>query len=541
MHRVGESSIKADSGPGWVWPLLVGLATAFAALLRFSHGGHSLWVDELHTGWVVLGPWHALVQRAALGNHGPVYFAAVKLMVAWLGTDETGLRALSMFCGTLLVPATYAVARLWGVDAPVALAAAVAVALDPQVQWFAQEARPYALLQLGTLGHLALCWWAAGREWSPLRGATWAIVAAVLLAVHLAFVQVLAAQALALLLWYGRLGSSEKKARTLCRLWAAWAAVVLMSLPLWPLAATVVRHRWIWQGVFPPWGQVLMQILQGAVPWGAGLAGGVLVAWVFRRWPGAAVRRTGPGQARSAGSSLPLLLATACVVLGPGAALAGAVSGTVEAFFPRYLTPAHAALGVCWALWTNRLGVPLARHAAALGLGVLALLGWPTARWWYQGQLGRWHFSENWAGAVSRLRNEALPGELVWLAPALVEEKLYSHAATPCLREYLCYPLRSLYWPGPVRVEPVVLADKKAVGGKLWSEVSRAQRCWLLVRGGTWRRDQVLSTVAQAAQKHGLELSAAHVRFADRVHLLRLSFVPGEGPGREQRSQTNGP
>ena len=84
----------------------------------------------------------------------PLYY-----YLAWgweriFGSGETGMRLLPALLGTLLVPATWAAARVT-LPARSALIAAALVALSPLLVWYSQEARPYALfVLLATLGFL---------------------------------------------------------------------------------------------------------------------------------------------------------------------------------------------------------------------------------------------------------------------------------------------------------------------------------------------------------------------------------------------------
>ena len=84
----------------------------------------------------------------------PLYY-----YLAWggekaFGSGETGMRVLPALLGTLLVPVTWAAARVTLPERPALIAAAL-VALSPLLVWYSQEARPYALFALlATLGFL---------------------------------------------------------------------------------------------------------------------------------------------------------------------------------------------------------------------------------------------------------------------------------------------------------------------------------------------------------------------------------------------------
>lgn len=73
----------------------------------WSLAGESLWLDELHTSWVVADEWSQIAARAQAGNQSPAYFYLVKLTVKLLGqlpiaaSQETALRLPSMISWSL--------------------------------------------------------------------------------------------------------------------------------------------------------------------------------------------------------------------------------------------------------------------------------------------------------------------------------------------------------------------------------------------------------------------------------------------------------
>ncbi|MEZ6075018.1 MAG: hypothetical protein R3C56_04880 [Pirellulaceae bacterium] len=45
----------------------------------------SLWLDELHTSWVVAGPWSDVASRARQGNQSPLFFWVLGGLTKTLG------------------------------------------------------------------------------------------------------------------------------------------------------------------------------------------------------------------------------------------------------------------------------------------------------------------------------------------------------------------------------------------------------------------------------------------------------------------------
>jgi hypothetical protein len=148
--------------------LLVGLLTLFALLLRLSDlGARALAPDESSSFYFSQLPLSALLWSLC-DPHPPGYYLLLRSVTAF-SQSEAWLRLPSALAGTLAVPLTWAVGRAamrpaaqpdqrWPDQA--ALLAAALVAFAPLAVWYSQEARPYALLSLSTLG---LVW--AGLRW----------------------------------------------------------------------------------------------------------------------------------------------------------------------------------------------------------------------------------------------------------------------------------------------------------------------------------------------------------------------------------------
>ncbi len=83
-------------------------------------------------------------------THPPLYFILLHFLLALAGSSEFVIRFLSVACGVLLVPLSYAFGtRLLG--RRVGLWAAVIAALSPLYLWYSQEARSYTMLVFLTL------------------------------------------------------------------------------------------------------------------------------------------------------------------------------------------------------------------------------------------------------------------------------------------------------------------------------------------------------------------------------------------------------
>ncbi len=119
-----------------------------AAVLRL-HGltRHSLWLDEAYSLAVARQDLAAIAPSLADESGPPLYYWILHLSISLWGEGEIAARALSVFFGILLVPATALLARRLAPDRA-ALLAAWLMAVTPIAVQFSQEARMYTLLPL---------------------------------------------------------------------------------------------------------------------------------------------------------------------------------------------------------------------------------------------------------------------------------------------------------------------------------------------------------------------------------------------------------
>ncbi|CAK9068213.1 PMT_2 domain-containing protein [Durusdinium trenchii] len=131
--------------------LQTGLFVLLGVTLRIHDLGHSLWLDELHTAWVVDGPLSEVAPRARIGNHSPAFFYVEWGIMRAFGLSELALRSLSVAASTaVMIVAAWAVWR-WTASSLATIATSGLLAVDRLFIFYAQDARPYALLELVAL------------------------------------------------------------------------------------------------------------------------------------------------------------------------------------------------------------------------------------------------------------------------------------------------------------------------------------------------------------------------------------------------------
>lgn len=210
-------------------PYVRGIAaiTLLAAVIRFAVIGiPSFWPDEAFTINILDGSLsHALHTIPDTESTPPLYY-----LIAWgwakvFGTSEEGVRSLSALCGVLTVPVVAAAAtRL--VDRRTGLVAALLMATNPFLIWFAQEARAYALLVL--LAAIGFQFFVRFLDTGDRRALVWwAVASALLLSTHYYGVLMVGAEAVWLV--------AAARPGTRGRVVGAIAAVGAVGLALVPL------------------------------------------------------------------------------------------------------------------------------------------------------------------------------------------------------------------------------------------------------------------------------------------------------------------
>lgn len=133
------------------------------ALRAYQLGAQAIWWDESLSLYRATRDLATILANTILIQNvmthdlqPPLYFALLHYLVRATGTSEFALRFLSLAANVATVPLVYVLARRWFAP-PVARLAALLGALSPFYVWYAQEARPYALvLFFSLLGTVAL-------------------------------------------------------------------------------------------------------------------------------------------------------------------------------------------------------------------------------------------------------------------------------------------------------------------------------------------------------------------------------------------------
>lgn len=126
------------------------LTLAAFAVRLVNLGGKSLWLDEIVSSQAVrFHSYGQLISWVRADVDQTPLFATVTWLLRGFGDGEVALRMPSVVAGALTVPAIFLLGQR-ALGMRIGLIAALLFAISPFTIWYAQEARPYALLMLLT-------------------------------------------------------------------------------------------------------------------------------------------------------------------------------------------------------------------------------------------------------------------------------------------------------------------------------------------------------------------------------------------------------
>jgi mannosyltransferase len=486
-------SLGSAAGRSFPWAIAALAAITLVGLvLRLLNLGESLWLDELHTGWVIRDAWSDVAPRAHIGNQSPLWFYAVKGLVSLLGTSEFTLRLLSLLAGTALMPTGFWLVqrltprdddRSGAVAAVGGLLVAALVAVDRHCIFYATEARPYACVQLAAVWQLA--WFLQTvRQPTTISRLACIVLTALLFHLHYTALAVVLGELLVLVAYF--LGTRQ---RVPYRPWRALfdlQIAVMLCLPGLPHLWQVFQRREMWQLV-------------------SSVATVATLGDMF--------------------SFAPLLLACAASALLLAAQRwLPQIGGLADSWRPVALVAVWfvVPLVTLWCLARFEVApLLLRRYLMAFALGPPLLTGLLLARWprpalalvagiglvfvaTYQSQVveqmrydGRavGDRNEDWRGALAYLRAERKkhPAFLLFDAGLVEDEhwRLINYTGLggigvdyrSRMREYLSFPLHSLYESGVEPDEVIPLSLYASLYSDDEAALLRPREYWLVRRG----------------------------------------------------------
>ena len=449
--------------------------TLLACALRLCNIDESLWLDELHTAWCVSDGLTSVAERAAMGNQGPVYFYLTWLSTLCFGSSELSIRLPSLVLGVLLVPLTHFAIYRWTNSAIAALLGSLLVAIDPELIFYSQEARPYsAVLFLGTISIFAF--WqilSHGNSDKAKSQRNWQVIyivsSTLLVYAHYTAALLLLAE----LICFTVLLFSHRWSPSIS--WKEFAIqllfIAIACSPIFSQVLTIAEKRDDWQGIIDEGTlPALLRILDTYI-----LLPSVVVAMVMLiRWMRSGKVANGDFDVRT------ITLVTCWLAVPVGTYWVATASGAIPVMLFRYIIVSALAPIAFACLLTSMV------HTKIRWLVALTIAG---AAVWTSGILqqlqdngqvihGR---NEDWKSVVnfvnSRQHAESWP---VLIQPGLIEDHRLNSDRSEAFQEYCLFPITSLY-----RIDPshklVPLPSGQVP--ELMNSDTNEPGIWLIIRG----------------------------------------------------------
>ena len=466
--------------------IVLALITVGAAALRLYRLDQPLWTDELHTAWIASGPLSEVAWRAEMGNQGPLFYYVEWLFGRVFGVSEITMRLMSVLAGVALVPMAYGLVLRWTGRPWAGLLAAALAAVDVDFLFYAQEARPYACVQLLAALHVIVFWRLLNRPTTALR-ATWVVGAALLFYLHYTAILIVVAELIA----YGVLRCVPRLRPVYRPTHAAidGAIAVLLMLPATGHLAAIFARRGNWEALVGTDWPVSLKRMAGVyvlVP-----AALVFASAIGKRLISQPAERASE-QHHTADTIAPdkqahfrgWVLVACWAILPVGFAWMATYVNFARLFMLRYVIGsalgAIVAAGISCALYRSSA----ARAAAMLVVLAMALYTSPIARDLINERKLRGERTDDWRSAVEHLNKSG--GELpVLVAAGLIDSDDLRQPHDERRRQYCLFPVLSIYrldrdgremaplpWTSPGLLSPESMALIVEHGG-----------AWVMIRG----------------------------------------------------------
>ena len=408
--------------------------TLLGLLLRTYGIQASLWMDELHTAWVVAGGLNELPGRAALGNNHSSYFYLPWVSTNVFGTHEWSLRLTSVIAGTVLIPLMFLATRRWTQSRLAALLSAGLVAIDPWCVVFAQEARVYALVQCIGLLQLLTLWNVVKRPQLAHRVALIAL-STLLFYLHFTSILLLLAELLFCLAMYCR--SSRRNGYSVSQLLCDAALVFVGMLPAWPQLVDIASRRSNWELFVhvPTAAQFIYLFPLDLYVLAPILCAGIAVVGRALAKDTVAGRRIRPAVWLLVSVWFFVPMATAAMLTWTDVA---------RIFHARYLITVSLAPILFASLLCAICARPV-RMAFTVVMMLIALFSHGPIRQILRDGDVICHRRENWRDALRWIREHAREGAPLLFHSGLIEADDLARQADPRFVEYCKFPLSSIY------------------------------------------------------------------------------------------------
>lgn len=466
-------------------PILV-----FAALLRLWQINESLWLDELHSAWVVSAGASEIAERAQIGNQSPMYFYLLWATTSLYGMSEWALRLPSFVAGVGLVAIAYGMAFQFTRSRIAAGACSLLAALDHNFLFYATEARPYACVQLLAASQLAIFWRLQAAS-TTRRRIAFVASSVVLFYLHYTAILLVAGEVIYLLT---RSCCRHQRADvfeyTFRRFAIDLLCIAAMTVPTVAHLSDIGARRIAWASFVNNTSLLLpvhwfSLVSYAIVPLGIYLVGVVVLR----------VRR----KSRERGFAWQQAYLLACWLGVPLATVwLLTVTKVAPLYLGRYVVGAALATvlfaGLCVVAWESRRSRAL---AACLVIGYAVYASGMIEEFRHNRRLFGDRV-ENWRDAVDYVNDNRLGDSPVFVRSGLLEADRLTTDDSELLRDYCVSPVNSIYRIDGLPNEILPLTTRAP--GKLTNEdvkrIEASGTAWFIVNGTTATRDRCAEAVA---------------------------------------------
>jgi mannosyltransferase len=501
-----------------------------AAAIAVAAAKESLWVDELHTAWVLFGDGGNLAERAASGNQTLGYFWVLwgySQTLGWFWQGSVGpnlelslrLPSIAAWIGAILWVGRYC----RGLDKSLFVFPMLWITVD-RIQWFyATEARPYAVLELlSVVGWCFVDSLRANDESKSINDGTvfvrsivaWAFVAAIAIQLHLT------AGLLILVQWIFGCWLLRRRALPLWTM--AGTVVLLTALPLVRLAWPVWQRREQWESFASDISFTntlsLFPFLSLLLP--------VVVAVCLDRF--SQPRHTVKGKAEEPKHSVLIW----CFAAGVPILIAWTITalGVAPIYHRRFLIGSALPLVIIAFLQLAKIRNRGLRITTAITVTLAMVISQGTFDMWRHGVFVGKLRNEDWRSAAAWIAKRSQSTDLVFCSSGLIEANLNELPLSDATSKYLSFPLRSIY-----RVNDRELNEIEVIGlvqdeslwhlqlTEVWTDKNRA---WIVYRGALQRFEAKLRTLQAAMNSNLRGCSHEAIQRFGNVYVVQFS-CPG--------------
>ena len=495
----------------------LGLLILCLIALRLQNATESLWLDELHTAWVISGNMSEVLPRALIGNQSPFFFWLVSFTTILSTENEISLRLPSLICGIGLIPLSFLLVWRWTQSVSAAFLTSALMSIDPDYIFYAQEARPYAcvqlvvLLQILSFARFMSCCVPELRshETQTASKSSWSHVdvplissSLILCYLHYTALAILAVEFLVVIETICCWHPPRKFYR---RLFIFSCLFVVGILPAVPHMIEIGSRRSNWNQfisaeiTFADWATMIPWLPYCIVPMGFMITSRI-TARIVAEQPAPSVQCTSLWWFWRLSALWVIIPMTIAALL--------TISDSARVFLLRYviITTVAAPIfaGLCLALTPSHLAKTL------LFLSALTAALWQSQiiPLWMNEGLVIAPRNEDWRSAIEHINQEAVYTDLpLLLRSGLIEADALDRNPSAELREYCLLPVSGLYRINNSQQEIFSLLTTRpgTLDSKIVSAVSKAGGALLLTKGGE-------STAATISELVSARMAASGVK-----------------------------